>query len=202
MTKKPLFKVIATLITSALFGYLIYMLIDSVKTGLFFVSENTKEVVITAISLMCGPIVLSIIWSIIRKRYLWLLSILNLFVCGIIGSGMGEETTMAHAYVYGAMVLVPYLLCLIMILKEKKEYKPSTSSYSSSGYSSSGYSGSSSYGNGRTSGSMSYSEKADYINKNCLGMYSYGGIEKIENDSSLTASQKEELKMHLMIYGD
>ena len=202
MTKKPLFKVIATLITSALFGYLIYMLIDSVKTGLFFIPENTKEVVITAVALTCGPIVLSIIWSIIRRRYLWLLSILNLFVCGIIGSGMGEETTMAHAYVYGAMVLVPYLLCLVMILKEKKEYKPSTSSYSSSGYSSSGYSGSSSYGNGRTSGSMSYSEKADYINKNCLGMYSYGGIEKIENDSSLTASQKEELKMHLMIYGD
>ena len=202
MTKKPLFKVIATLITSALFGYLIYMLIDSVKTGLFFVSENTKEVVITAISLMCGPIVLSIIWSIIKKRYLWLLAILNLFVCAFIGSAFGEEPTMSHAYVYGAMVVVPYLLCLVMILKEKKEYKPSASSYSSRSYSSSGYSGSSSYGYGSSSGSMSYSEKADYINKNCLGMYSYGGIEKIENDSSLTASQKEELKMHLRIYGD
>ena len=79
--------------------------------------------------------------------------------------------------------------------KERRPAAPSaTSSYS--GYS--GYSGSySSAGK-----PMSRAEMQSYIDQNCRGMFSYSGIETIENDSNLTASQKEDLKRHLMIWGD
>lgn len=45
-------------------------------------------------------------------------------------------------------------------------------------------------------------EKWTYIRDNCYGMYSWSGIQKIENDPNLTASQKEDLKTYLKIYGD
>lgn len=83
--------------------------------------------------------------------------------------------------------------------KKARERKPkATSSYS--GYSGS-YSGS--YGGSYTSSTpMSRADMQQYIDDKCHGMFSYGGIETIENDSSLTASQKEDLKTHLMIWGD
>lgn len=49
---------------------------------------------------------------------------------------------------------------------------------------------------------LSFSEKEDYIRENCLYIYSSGNMEKIQNDDSLTDSQKEELQRHLRIYGD
>lgn len=83
--------------------------------------------------------------------------------------------------------------------KKARERKPkaTTSSSSYSGYTG-GYSGSSS----STSTPMSYGEKEDYITRNCLAMFSYNGIQTIENDPDLSASQKEDLKRHLMIFGD
>lgn len=200
MTKKPLFKVFAVLIITALFGYLLYMLYDSVKTGLFFQEETDKNVITVAAALMGGPIVLSIICSILRKRYLWLLSIVNLFVCAAIGAGFGEETTMAHAYVYALMVIVPYILCLNMLLKEKKEYKPKPYPAKSSSYS--GSYGSASGGYSHYNRPLNFSEKEDYILRNCHSAYSWSALEKIENDPNLTAAQKEDLKNHLRIYGD
>lgn len=49
---------------------------------------------------------------------------------------------------------------------------------------------------------MSSHDKWTYIRDNCHGAFSWGGLQKIENDPNLTASQKEELKDYLKIYGD
>lgn len=195
MTSKPVFKVIASLITTALFGYLMYMLADAVITGLFF--QDTTETTILGVIVAIAPVILTIVWSIIRKRVLWLLSIVNLIVSAVIGAAMGEEITYNHAFAFGLMIFVPYILCLIMILKEKTVDNPKPYPVSSS---SSSYSGSS-YGSS-SGGSMSFSEKEAYILHNCHSAYSFSGIQKIENDPNLTSSQKEELKSHLRIYGD
>lgn len=45
-------------------------------------------------------------------------------------------------------------------------------------------------------------DKWEYIRDNCHGMFSWSGIQTIENDPNLTASQKEDLKTYLKIYGD
>lgn len=202
MTSKPTFKIVFATIITGIFGYLMYMLVDSVRTGFFFVDETDQKVLISGIAMMCGPIVLAIICSIIRKRFLWIWAVVNLFLLAMVGGGFGDETTMAHAYVYGGMILVPYILCMIMILGEKKkEEKKETSSYVStrSSYSGSSYSGSS-YGS--SSGSMSFSEKEAYIRSHCHSAYSTTAMERIDNDSSLTDSQKEDIKNHLRYYGD
>lgn len=199
MTSKPIFKAISAIITTILFGSLMFMLVNSVTTGSFF-DDSSKKNTILATVLMIAPIVITIIWSIIRRRYYWALSIVNLFVCAIIGAAMGEKTNTGHAYVYALFIIIPYIFCLKMILKEKEISKPEpypdSSGYSSS---SSSYSGSS-YGS--SGGSLSFSEKEAYIIRNCHGAYSTSAMEKIENDSSLTESQKTELKNHLFHYGD
>lgn len=81
--------------------------------------------------------------------------------------------------------------------KIKKESKKaqSTNKYSSTTYSGGGYST-------VNNNTMSRAEKQEYIDKNCHGMFSYTGIETIDNDPNLTPSQKEDLKTHLKIWGD
>lgn len=195
VTSKPTFKAIFTIIYTALFGYIMYLLIHSVKTGLFFTETTGKDVILLSAAMMGGPILLSMICSIIRKRYIWLLSIPNLFLWSIIGAAMGEETTHAHIGVYAAMIIVPYILCLKMIIGEKKEYKSEYQPVSV---------GSSSHRDYPTgsNGSLSFSEKEAYILHNCHSAYSTSAMDKIENDPNLTASQKAELKNHLFYYGD
>lgn len=78
--------------------------------------------------------------------------------------------------------------------KDKEQSRNTTTSYS-------GYSGSYS-GSYSSAPPMSRAEKQQYIDQHCHGMFSYSGIETIENDPNLTASQKEDLKMHLKIWGD
>ncbi len=75
--------------------------------------------------------------------------------------------------------------------KAKEQSRNTTTSYSGS------YSGTYS-----SPPPMTRAEKQQYIDQHCHGMFSYGGIETIENDPNLTASQKEDLKMHLKIWGD
>ncbi len=71
--------------------------------------------------------------------------------------------------------------------------------YSSSSGSSSLYSPpSESFG----SGPLTFEQKCDYTNSLCGGLYTYGGMETIENDPYLTPEQKEDMKRHYMIFGD
>ena len=43
MTSKPAFKTTFAIIITAIFGYIMYLLIDSVNTGLFFADETGKD---------------------------------------------------------------------------------------------------------------------------------------------------------------
>lgn len=60
------------------------------------------------------------------------------------------------------------------------------------------YSSSSSY----THIPLTFDQKLDYINKHFDGYYSFAAIEYIENDPTLSPSDKEDLKIFLRAYGD
>lgn len=60
------------------------------------------------------------------------------------------------------------------------------------------YSSSSSY----THIPLTFDQKLDYINEHFGGYYSFAAIEYIENDSSLSHLDKEDLKIFLRAYGD
>ena len=194
MTSKPIFKTIFTIIFTALFSFPAYLLFDAVKTGLFFTDADTMEITILGVIMICAPIVLSILCCIIRKRPLGLLSLANALLWVIIGAAMGEKTHEGHVIVYAAMIVVPYILCLKMILGEKTKDNPRP-------YESSYTIRPSSYSGG-TSGSMNFAEKDSYIVHNNYGAFTLDGIEKIKNDPNLSASQKEELIHHMKYYGD
>lgn len=49
---------------------------------------------------------------------------------------------------------------------------------------------------------LSFSEKEDYIGSHFGYMYCGYNMDRIDTDDSLSASQKDELKQHLFIYGD
>lgn len=73
-------------------------------------------------------------------------------------------------------------------LKEQEaKRKNSTKSYSSSSSSSPG---------------LSYDFKINYINSHFGGVYSFSAIEYIESDPSLSAYEKEEMKIFLRAFGD
>ncbi len=77
-----------------------------------------------------------------------------------------------------------------------------TETSSSSKYSSSYSSSSSSSYIPNYTPEMSFSDKEAYIRDNSNYLWSTSAIERIENDSSLTDSQKDQLKDHLRIWGD
>lgn len=51
-------------------------------------------------------------------------------------------------------------------------------------------------------GELTFSEKEDYIGRNFGCMFCGFNMDQIDADSSLTESQKAELKDHLFYYGD
>ena len=53
-----------------------------------------------------------------------------------------------------------------------------------------------------SSPSLTYAQKFDYINRHFGGLYSFAAIEFIENDPSLSPSEKEEMKIFLRAFGD
>ena len=111
------FKLIATLITTAIFGYLAYMLKDSIDSGVFFL-DNNKASLVQALVIL-APFVVSIILGLIRRRKIWIPSLLTILACTGINSVIGDATTQNHIPLYVACLILPYLCCLFAILKEK-----------------------------------------------------------------------------------
>lgn len=212
MTNSKFFKAIAFLITTAVFFSLGFYLYSAVESEEFFLNDGDSYTLEALV--VCVPLGLTILWSIIRHRYIWLGAVACLLICTFVSNGIGEDTTPAHVPVFAASIAVPYLLCTYGILFDKKESAPaaSTSAYTpspSSSYtpsSSSSYTPSSAYTDSGSSyspsSSLSDADKWKYIQSNCNGLYSYGAMSRIDNDPSLSPSQKEELKSYLKVYGD
>ncbi len=118
MKFKPMFKAIAFLITTTISGYIMYLLIDSIMTGAFFMAGSD---IFPGLLLILVPIVLAIVWSIVYNHFLWIFAIVNNVVCMFVGAAGGETSNYLTVLACAAMVIVPYILCLIIILTAKKE---------------------------------------------------------------------------------
>lgn len=137
-------KLIGALITTAVFAFLTYLLLGyseyllaqslGTTTTLPVISDAyTLEAVV-----ILTPLVMSIIWSIIKRRKIWIGALLTLIACVMVNGMIGEDTTPSHIPLFFAMLIIPYILCLFASLKGKK------AAVSGSGASSSSYSSSSS----------------------------------------------------------
>lgn len=223
-TKKKIyisvFTVIAALGFLALTGYLIYLELTN-QFAAFFNSEGDIEsnplMILSFASIgICG------LYAIIERLKRGLLSIL-FFIIMAIANVIYDNATIS-IILFILYFIACFILCVNITVSgadcrfyeplqpKNTTYTRTKSSYSSSSTysgSSGGYSGSytpssssgytDSYGNSRP---LTFGEKCDYTDHLCGGLYTYGGIEKIENDPNLTPEQKEDLKRHYMIYGD
>ncbi len=117
-TSTVAFKLIATLITTGVFGYLGYLLKDCIDSGVFFL-DNNDALLIQGLVIL-APFVFSIILGSIRRRKIWIPSLLTILVCTGINAVIGDTTTQDHIPLYLACLILPYLYNLFAILKEKK----------------------------------------------------------------------------------
>lgn len=203
MADSKWFRAIAFLLTTAVFGYLGYLLYDAVQSGFLFLN-NDDSYILEGVLIMV-PLGFTILWSIVYHRYIWIGGVLCVLICALVNSGIGDVTSSEHVPLFGVSVAVPYLLCAFGILHDP--YRSVVVPTASSSFSSSTYVPTvSDYPSvdDTPSGpfSMSSSEKHDYIQTHFDGEYSHGAILQIENDPTLTPAQKEELKIHLRAWGD
>ena len=201
MADSKWFRAIAFILTTAAFGYLGWLLYDAIQTGFLFLN-NDDSYTLEGVLIMV-PLALTILWSIIYHRYIWIGGVACVVLCAFINSGIGDVTSPEHIPLFVASVAVPYLLCSFGILHDPYRSVPSsTSSTSSSTYipTVSDYPSTDDTPSGPFP--MSYAEMHDYIQTNFDGEYSYGAISRIENDPTLTPAQKEDLKIHLRAWGD
>ena len=127
MTSKPAFKIIATILTTAILGYIGYLLKNSIDSGVLFL-DNEESNVIQALALF-GPFVLSIIVGWIRQRKIWILSLLTIVASTGIGVILGENNIERQVPLFIACIILPYLFCLFAILKEKGPDRPYTTEH-------------------------------------------------------------------------
>ena len=145
ITRKIKFKVIATILVTGILGYLGYLLYDGAKNGELYADGSSSAIIQLAVIL--GPLALSIILGWIYHIKIWIGSLLTVLACTGINSILGENITPKHVPLFAACLIIPYILCLVVIISNgfsgvsvKRTY---TSSSDSSDYSgSSNYSGS------------------------------------------------------------
>ena len=208
MTNNKIFKFFATILTAGIYGGLGYLLYHTVQTG--FLYSNTDQSYQLEGLLLCAPIAMCILWSIIRSRYIWIPSVICFFICGFFSVNIGDITTAEHLPIFIAAMAIPFLLCLYAIWIDRYPNAPAKASNASSSstytYTRSDYSGSSDYSSDSDSSysgsGLSYTDKFDYINTRFSGEYSYGAMEAIDNDPTLTYEQKQEMKNFLTAFGD
>ncbi len=120
-------KLIGALITTAIFAFIAYILLGYSEFLLAStLVENPplpllKDAFLTESVIVFGPFVLSVFWSIIRHRKIWIGALLTMIACVTISGMIGDDTTLAHVPLFIVSVALPYLLCLVAILKEKKQ---------------------------------------------------------------------------------
>ncbi|MBQ3147424.1 MAG: hypothetical protein IJB91_06825 [Oscillospiraceae bacterium] len=131
------YKLISALLTTGIFGFLGYLLWEYTKY--FLVSAAGGNATIPLLDdaltlegiLILAPFVLTILWSIIRRRKIWIGGLITIIACVAVNGVLGDDTTLAHMPLYLVCLAVPFILCLVAILKEKK-VSVSTASTSSS----------------------------------------------------------------------
>lgn len=205
MADSKWFRAVAFILTTAVCGFLGYLLYDAIQTGSLFLN-NDESYALEGFCIMI-PLGLTVLWSAVYHRYIWIGGVACFLICGFVNSGIGDVTSPEHIPIFVASIAVPYLLCAFGILHDPYRSVTVSSSSSSSSTPTSTYVPTvSNYPSVDDSPSgpfpMSALDKHDYIQTHFGGEYSYGAIEAIDNDPTLTPSQKEDLKIHLRAWGD
>lgn len=146
------FKLISAIFTTAVFAFLGYLTLKyaeyllALAVGASVTLPVIRDPYTLEAVVILVPFALTILWSIIRRRKIWIGSLLTIIACVGVNSVLGEETTPNHIPLFFAIIAISYLLCLFAILKGKRSSasRSSGSSYSSSGSSSGSASSSSS----------------------------------------------------------
>ena len=202
MTKRIWLNVLAFVLNTAAFGYLGYRLFDGASTGFLYLN-NDASFVLEGV-LLCVPLGLAILWSVICQRRIWIGALIWFFLCVFAGAAAGETTSPSHVPIFVAAMVVPYLLCTYAIFANDRAPapKPATPAYAPVSTLTGTYRSPIDDDTDIYVPTMSHADKATYIQNRFGGEYSYGAIEHIENDPTLTPTQKEELKIHLRAWGD
>lgn len=199
MADSKWFRIVAFFLTTATFGYLGWLLYDAVKTEFLYLN-NDASYTLEAILVMV-PLALTILWSVIYHRYIWIGGVVCMLICTFMGNGYGEITTSQHVPIFGAAIAIPYLLCAFGVLHDP--YRSVSTNTTSTSSASTYVPTVSDYpDDSRGLSIMSGVDKHDYVHSDLGSIYSPGAIERIDNDPTLTPAQKEELKIHLRAWGD
>ncbi len=119
------FRWISALITTVIFGFLGYLLFDysnylsALETGAPASLAVINDAYLLEAIIIFAPFVLSVVWSVIQRRKIWIVSLLTILACTGVNSMIGEDTTPAHIPLFIAVIVIPYIPCLYAILKGK-----------------------------------------------------------------------------------
>ena len=116
MENKKGFKAVATILITGIFGYLGYLLYDGVASNVLYTGEGNSAIIQLAVIL--GPLVVSIILGWIYGVKIWIGSLLTILVCTGINSILGEDITQTHVVLFAICLILPYILCLTVIISD------------------------------------------------------------------------------------
>ena len=120
MTDRTGFKWLAFINTTILFfieGYLAYEIVN--KQTIVFASIDTYFSFGEGIIILLMPIFLSIIWSIIKLRYLWIWSVLAIILFVFIAATGNVALVTPNAWPFILYVAVSYIACFIAICMDR-----------------------------------------------------------------------------------
>lgn len=134
MLDKTFSRLISFLITTGLFVYTWYIYKRD-----FPVSKMILDIKsVHSLMVYFLPVVLSILWSLLKKRYLWLLGVISFIACAIfMNSGLPDfvpEILLPDFLPYLLYIVISYISCVIAIFMRRGEmldldFGSTTSSY-------------------------------------------------------------------------
>ena len=112
MTKRIIFRIASTVITTLVFLYAVYVLLSFVAIGGTEIplEELGNDHFLQFIQIIMIAIWMPIIWAFLRKRYWWIPALFSVFVfCSVFAAGAALVGLIG-------LIVAPYVFCLIMIL--------------------------------------------------------------------------------------
>lgn len=149
-------RIIGVVLTLAAFGYIVSRILAFIDFETMTELDLPMEEMLTDVFIVVlGPTVISIVWSIIRHRYIWLTSLLTIAAMGSV-CGIFANNPTVIAILVAAFLIVNFLLCMMANFDIYIKAPELSGDYSGDGSYSSTYSSSSSSSSLPDSGAYGY----------------------------------------------